>query len=119
MLTVALLYRVYVRNIPSKFRTNEDLTRFFQNCLSEDAVFESRIKAKLPNVTKLMQIRTQTLERLEYAVSAHEATGKRPTHKVKSKDGGNVEVDSIEGEIYSTATLVFSMTALTLSLLLV
>lgn len=104
---------MYVRNIPKQFRTNADLTRFFQSCFSEDAVFESRIKAQLPNVTKLMQIRTQTLENLEYSVSAHDATGERPKHKVKSKDKETVEVDSIEGELFSVLLLVQPMPVLT------
>ncbi|GAX10877.1 hypothetical protein FisN_31Hh086 [Fistulifera solaris] len=90
-------YAVYVRNIPKQFRTNADLTKYFQKCFSDDAVFESRVKAQLPNVTKLLQIRAQTVENLEYAVSVNDATGKRPTHKVKSKDKGTFEVDSIEG----------------------
>lgn len=88
-----------MRNIPEQFRTNNDLARFFQNCFSGDAVFESRIKAQLPIVTKLTQIRAQTLENLEYAVSVNDATGERPKHKVKSRDKGTVEVDSIEGEL--------------------
>ena len=91
--------RVYVRNIPHQYRTNAELTRFFKNCFSDDAVHESRIKAKLPDVTKLLKIRAQTQENLEYAVSANDATGERPKHKVKSKDKGKFEVDSIEGEL--------------------
>lgn len=98
LITSVSFYRVYVRNIPEQFCTNPELTRYFQNCFSEDAVFESRIKAQLPDVTKLMQIRTQTLESLEYAVSANDATGERPKHKVKTKDQGTIEVDSIESE---------------------
>lgn len=101
--------RVYVRNIQEKFRTNGDLKRFFQNCLSDDAVVESRIKVQLPNVTKLIQIRSQTLDNLEYAVSVKDVTGKTPTHKMKSKYGkGKVEVDSIEGEFACFTSCFYS-----------
>ncbi len=57
-------------------------------------------------MTKLLQIRAQTLENLEYAVSVNDATGKRPTHKVKSRDKGTVEVDSIGGEMRCAALYV-------------
>lgn len=93
-----------MRNIPEKFRTNGELKKFFQHCLSEDAVFESRIKAQLPDVAKLIQIRAQTLQNLEYAVSVKNETGERPRHKTKYRDKGTVEVDSIEGELLRSAS---------------
>ncbi len=102
-----------MRNIPKQFRTNADLTKYFQKCFSDDAVFESRVKAQLPNVTKLLQIRTKTVENLEYAVSVNDATGKRPTHKVKSKDKGTFEVDSIEGENYMRLLVIDAFARLT------
>jgi hypothetical protein len=46
-------YSVYVRNVPSQYRSNEELQKYFASCYSNAAVVEPRFGSRRPNSSLL------------------------------------------------------------------
>ncbi|KAL7578677.1 hypothetical protein ACA910_009816 [Epithemia clementina (nom. ined.)] len=76
-------FAVFVRNIPSDYRTNARLARFFRGCFSDDAVLEARLAINIPNLTRIVAQRDATLANLEHALALYKKDGVRPHHKDK------------------------------------
>ncbi|KAL7556780.1 hypothetical protein ACA910_005222 [Epithemia clementina (nom. ined.)] len=94
-------FAVFVRNIPSDYRTNARLERFFRGCFSDDDVLEATLAINIPNLTKVVAQRDAAVANLEHALALYKKDGVRPHHKDKFiMLGGNV--DSID---YYTAQL--------------
>lgn len=90
-------FAVFVRNIPSDYRTNASLEAFFRGCFSDSDVLEARLAIKAPNIAKAVVQRDETLANLEHALALYKRDGSRPHHKHKDKCMGlGKTVDSID-----------------------
>ena len=94
-------FAVFVRNIPSDYRTNPRLESFFRSCFSENDVLEARLALNAPNLAKVVAQRDTTLANLEHAWAQYQKDGVRPQHNDKLMVLGET-VDSID---YYTAEL--------------
>jgi Calcium-dependent channel, 7TM region, putative phosphate/Late exocytosis, associated with Golgi transport/Cytosolic domain of 10TM putative phosphate transporter len=77
-------YAVYVRNIPSEYRSNAALKQYFAHCLSEpDVVTEVRLKIKDNALQRAYAQRETILKKLMHALNVRDVLGKTPRHRPK------------------------------------
>jgi hypothetical protein len=74
-------YTVYVRNVPTEYRTDAGLERFFRSSFDgPSAVLQANLKVKTPFLAKTVQKRTTAIQKLEYAYAQEQVSGITPMH---------------------------------------
>ncbi|GAX10876.1 hypothetical protein FisN_31Hh085 [Fistulifera solaris] len=74
-------YTVYVSNIPSEIRSNQQLKEFFRHCFSGDPVVDAKIRLIANKLSSLVTKREAVVAKLENALALEERDGKAPTLK--------------------------------------
>ena len=68
-------YAVYVQCIPSEYRTNAKLLRYFQEASAKGAVLEAHLIVQIPNLKAKFDERAALVTKLEHAINLEEKTG--------------------------------------------
>ena len=104
-------YTVYVSGIPSSYRSNHSMKRFFEKVFSKGSVLEARVAVRANELTKKARARAALVDKLAIAIDKKNETGVRPTHKkgrylkgepvqqVDSIDTWSDELDALNTEI--------------------
>lgn len=69
-------YSLFVRNVPSHYRSNSGLENFFKNCFAPDTVLQATLRINAPTLTKLVETHDDIINKIEHAIAYEAKIGK-------------------------------------------